>query len=84
MQKESTFKKMKELIRHSLSMCTYSATQAYEARKDINRLLSHNGLPTQTIPPPPIFFDGFSLVKKKPHNLYLVKMRSPSVPSFRK
>jgi hypothetical protein len=25
-KKESTFKKMKELIRHSLSMCTYSAT----------------------------------------------------------
>jgi hypothetical protein len=23
-------------------------------------------------------------VKKKPHNMYLVKMRSPSVPSFRK
>jgi hypothetical protein len=43
---ESTFKKMKELIRQSLSMCTYSATQAYEARKDINRLLSHNGLAT--------------------------------------
>jgi hypothetical protein len=59
-KKESTFKKMKELIRHSLSMCTYSATQAYEARKDINRLLSHNGLATQTIPPPPIFFDDFS------------------------
>jgi hypothetical protein len=51
---------MKELIRHSLSMCTYSATQAYEARKDINRLLSHNGLATQSIPPPPIFFDDFS------------------------
>jgi hypothetical protein len=42
-KKESTLKKMKEIIRHSLSMCTYSATQAYEARKDINRLLSHNG-----------------------------------------
>jgi hypothetical protein len=51
---------MKELFRHSLSMCTYSATQAYEARKDINRLLSHNGLATQSIPPPPIFFDDFS------------------------
>jgi hypothetical protein len=59
-KKESTFKKIKELIRHSLSMCTYSATQAYEAMKDINRLLSHNGLATQTIPPPPIFFDDFS------------------------
>jgi hypothetical protein len=59
-KKESTFMKMKELIRHSLSMCTYSATQAYEARKEINRLLSHNGLATQTIPPPPIFFDDFS------------------------
>jgi hypothetical protein len=51
---------MKELIRHSLSMYTYSATQAYEARKDINRLLSHYGLATQSIPPPPIFFDDFS------------------------
>jgi hypothetical protein len=51
---------MKELIRHSLSMCTYSATQAYEARKDINRHSSHNGLATQTLPPPPIFFDDFS------------------------
>jgi hypothetical protein len=51
---------MKEIIRHSLSMCTYSATQAYDARKDINRLLSHHGLATQSIPPPPIFFDEFS------------------------
>jgi hypothetical protein len=51
---------MKELIRHSLSMCTYSTTQAYEARKDINRLMSRNGLATQSIPPPPIFFDDFS------------------------
>jgi hypothetical protein len=59
-KKESTLQKMKELIRHSLSMCTYSATQAYEAGKDINRLLSHNGLATQSIPPPPIFFDDFS------------------------
>jgi hypothetical protein len=41
-------------------MCTYSATQAYEARKDINRLLSHHGLATQSISPPPIFFDEFS------------------------
>jgi hypothetical protein len=41
-------------------MCTYSATQAYEARKDINRLLSHHGLGTQSIPPLPIFFDEFS------------------------
>jgi hypothetical protein len=49
---------MKELIRHSLSLCTYSATRAYEARKDINRLLSHNGLAAQNIPPP-IFFDDF-------------------------
>jgi hypothetical protein len=40
-------------------MCTYSATQAYEARKDINRLLSHKGLAAQSIPPP-IFFDDFS------------------------
>jgi hypothetical protein len=39
---------------------TYSATQAYEARKDINRQLSHNGLAAPTIPPPPIFFDDFS------------------------
>jgi hypothetical protein len=54
-----TLKKMKEIIRHSLSMCTYSATQAYEARKDINRLLSHHGLATQFISPP-IFFDEFS------------------------
>jgi hypothetical protein len=59
-KKESTLQKMKELIRHSLSMCTYSATQAYEARKDINKLLSHNGLATQSIPPPSIFFDDFS------------------------
>jgi hypothetical protein len=59
-KKESTLKKMKEIIRHSLSMCTYSATQAYEARKDINRLLSHHGLATQSISPPPIFFDEFS------------------------
>jgi hypothetical protein len=59
-KKESTLKKMKEIIRHSLSMCTYSATQAYEARKDINRLLSHQGLTTQSISPPPIFFDEFS------------------------
>jgi hypothetical protein len=58
-KKESTLKKMKEIIRHSLSMCTYSATQAYEARKDINRLLSHHGLTTQSISPPPIFFDEF-------------------------
>jgi hypothetical protein len=59
-KKESTLKKMKEIIRHSLSMCTYSATQAYEARKDINRLLSHHGLTTQSISLPPIFFDEFS------------------------
>jgi hypothetical protein len=51
---------MKEIIRHSLSMCTYSATQAYEARKDINRLLSHHGLATQSISPPPILFDELS------------------------
>jgi hypothetical protein len=51
---------MKEIIRHSLSMCTYSATQAYDARKDINRLLSHHGLTTQSISPPPIFFYEFS------------------------
>jgi hypothetical protein len=51
---------MKEIIRHSLSMCTYSATKAYEAWKDINRLLSHNGLATQSSSPPPIFFDEFS------------------------
>jgi hypothetical protein len=60
MKKESTLQKMKDLIRHSLSMSTYSATQAYEGRKDINRSLSHNGLTTQSISPPPIFFDDFS------------------------
>jgi hypothetical protein len=59
-RKGSTLKKMKEIIRHPLSMCTYSTTQAYEARKDINRLLSHHGLATQSISPPPIFFDEFS------------------------
>jgi hypothetical protein len=59
-KKEYTLKKMKEIIRHSLSMCTYSATQAYEAREDINRMLSHHGLTTQSISPPPIFFDEFS------------------------
>jgi hypothetical protein len=59
-KKVSTLEKMKEIIRHSLSMCTYSATQAYEARKDINRLLSHHGLTTQSISPPPIFFGEFS------------------------
>jgi hypothetical protein len=69
-KKESTFKKMKELIRHSLFLCTYSATQAYEARKDINRLLSHNGLTAQTIPPPPIFFDDFSSSEEEvPHHV---------------
>jgi hypothetical protein len=51
---------MKEIIRHSLSMCTYSATEAYEARKDINKLLSRHGSATQSISPPPIFFDEFS------------------------
>jgi hypothetical protein len=94
MQKESTFKKMKELIRHSLSMCTYSATQAYEARKDINRLLSHNGLPTQTIPPPPIFFDDFSSSEEeapqpisskdeKPLSAKLQKMKAKTKPTPR-
>jgi hypothetical protein len=52
---------MKEIIRNTLSLCTYSATQAYEARKDINRLLSCNVLSVQTVPPPPpIFFADFS------------------------
>jgi hypothetical protein len=59
-KKESTLKKMKEIIRHSFSLCTYAATQTYDARKDINRLLSHHGLTTQSISPPPIFFDEFS------------------------
>jgi hypothetical protein len=58
-KKESTLKKMKEIITHSFSLCTYAATQAYDARKDINRLLSHHGLTTQSISPP-IFFDEFS------------------------
>jgi hypothetical protein len=47
-------------------MCTYSATQAYEARKDINRLLSHHGLTTQSISPPPIFFDDSSSEEEAP------------------
>jgi hypothetical protein len=52
---------MKEIIRNTLSLCTYSATQAYEARKDVNRMLSHNGLSVQIVPPPPpIFFVDFS------------------------
>jgi hypothetical protein len=59
-KKESTLKKMKEIIRHSFSLCSYAATQAYDARKDINRLLSHHGLSTQPISPPPIFFDEFT------------------------
>jgi hypothetical protein len=59
-KKESTLKKMKEIIRHSFSLCSYAATQAYDARKDINRLLSHHGLTTQSISPPPIFFDEFT------------------------
>jgi hypothetical protein len=60
-KKESTLKRMKEIIRHSFFLCSYAATQAYDARKDINRLLSHHGLSTQsTSPPPPVFFDDFS------------------------
>jgi hypothetical protein len=59
-KKESTLKRMKEIIRHSFSLCSYAATQAYDARKDINRLLSHHGLTTQSISPQPVFFDDFS------------------------
>jgi hypothetical protein len=58
---------MKELIRH----------------KDINKLLSHNGLTTQTIPPPPIFFDDFSSSEEAPQHASS-EDEEPSVPSFRK
>jgi hypothetical protein len=75
-------------------MCTYSATQAYEARKDINILLSHNGLATQSIPPPPIFFDDFSSSEeeapqhissedKEPLSAKLQKMKAKAKPTPR-
>jgi hypothetical protein len=87
-KKESTLKRMKEIIRHSFTLCSYAATQAYDSRKDINKLLSHHGLSTQPISPPPVFFDDFSLMKKRlqqpPSTSVPVKMRSPSVLSFTK
>ena len=55
-QEKSGFKKLKQMIRDMFSMCKYSATQAYEGRKDINRLLIHNGLSAQPLVHPPTFF----------------------------
>jgi hypothetical protein len=78
-------------------MCTYSATQAYEARKDINRLLSHNGLATHSIPSPLILFDDFSSSEEEtptatqhissedeePLNAKLQKMKAKAKPTPR-
>jgi hypothetical protein len=51
------------VVRDLFFVCKYTATQVYEGRKDINRLLQHQGLHTQEIPPPltfPTFLDTSS------------------------
>jgi hypothetical protein len=74
---------MKEIITHTFSLCTYAATQAYDARKDINRLLSHHGLTTQSISPP-IFFDEFSSSEdEEPLGAKLQKMKGEPKPTPR-
>ena len=62
-EEKSSGNKLRQMLRDMFSMCKYSATQAYEARKDMNRLLNHAGLSSQPLVPPatfPLFPDSSS------------------------
>ena len=45
--------KLKKFMGAILSVCTYNATQTYEARQDINKIRAHLGHHLSEIPPPP-------------------------------
>jgi hypothetical protein len=48
--------KLRGMVRDTWRFCNWSATQIYEMRQDMNKLLKHQGLPFNAIlPPPPIF-----------------------------
>jgi hypothetical protein len=50
--------KLMGMVRDTWRFCNWTATQTYELRQDMNRLLKHQGLSFNAmLPPPPIFPD---------------------------
>jgi hypothetical protein len=50
--------KLRGMVRDTWRFCNWTATQMYELRQDMNRLLKHQGLSFNAmLPPPPIFLD---------------------------
>jgi hypothetical protein len=46
------------MVRDTWRFCNWTATQMFELREDMNRLLKHQGLSFNAmLPPPPIFPD---------------------------
>jgi hypothetical protein len=64
-------KKIRNMLRDLLGFCKYNATQTYELRKDVNKLLLKAELPeSYLVPPPtfPFFPDSTSSEEEKPAN----------------
>jgi hypothetical protein len=52
----AAFHKLRGMVRDTWRFCNWTATQMYEMRQDMNKLLKHQGLPFNAmLPPPPIF-----------------------------
>jgi hypothetical protein len=50
--------KLRSMVRDTWRFCNWTATQLFELREDMNRLLMHQGLSFNAmLPPPPIFPD---------------------------
>jgi hypothetical protein len=50
--------KLRGMVRDTWRFCNWTATQPFELREDMNRLLKHHGLSFNAmLPPPPIFPD---------------------------
>jgi hypothetical protein len=60
--------KLSGMVRDTWRFCNWIATQLFELREDMKRLLKHQGLSFNTmLPPPPIFpdFQSIPLVRMK-------------------
>jgi hypothetical protein len=47
--------KLRGMVRDTWRFCNWTATQMYELRQDMNKLLKHQGLSFNAMLPPPIF-----------------------------